>query len=192
MGLLTENGASGKEFAEALQSEIDRFHELLMLYRSLTAEPVAEPEPTRMQDILPHAVRLQEHHSDLRHIPCVVRGPAETEPVLVRQSALLRCILVLLGSVAGNVLRSGRDGSVSIEFGADDGDVYLRMAGAAPNGQLLFSGEGSLLHAVRAALAHAHGSAEGSINRSDEGDRLEYDLRMPSLSKMRSGEEGGD
>jgi hypothetical protein len=91
----------------------------------------------------------------------------------------------LVASVAGNVLRSGREGAVMVEYGMDDGDLCLRLSGAAPNGQLLFSGEGSLLHAIRAALAHAHVIAEGSIIRG-EADQLEYYLRMPALSKARA------
>ena len=189
IGMLEEDGASSSGFATAMSAEVARLHELLLLYRSLTAEPVAAPELTRMQDVMPQIVRLHEHHSDLRHIPCELSGNPETEPILVRQSALLRCIMVLLTSVSGNVLRSKREGSVTIEYGTDDGDVFLRMAGTAPNGQLLFSGEGSLLHAVRAALAHAHATAEGAINRGPEADRIEYHLRIPTLTKARSTEQ---
>jgi hypothetical protein len=59
--------------------------------------------------------------------------------------------------------------------------VYLRLRGEAPSGQLLFSGEGSLLHAVRAALAHAQATADGAILRSETGDQIEYELRLPPL-----------
>jgi hypothetical protein len=185
---LSQGSATTQAVAHRMQGEVGRLNELLILYRSITAEPVAAPEPTRFQDILGQAVRLHQHHVDLRHIPCQISGTDDMEPVLVRPSALLRCMLVLLGSVAGNVLRSGRESTVLLEYGTDDGDVCLRMSGAAPNGQLLFSGEGSLLHAVRAALAHAHAAADGSIIRGGD-DQIEYYLRMPSLSKMRSSPE---
>ena len=52
---------------------------------------------------------------------------------------------------------------------------------AAPRDQLLFSGEGSLLHAVRSALAHASGTVEGVIHRGPEVGRIEYELRLPNL-----------
>ena len=168
-----------------LSGEVARLHELLQLYRMLTSEPVSSAEPARLQDILPLAARLQEHHSDLRHIPCALAGDPDCEPILVRHSALLRCVLVLLASVAGNVLRSGRSEPLQIEFGSLAGETWIRLRGAAPSGQLLFSGEGSLLHAVRAALAHSQASADGTIRRSADGDQIEYELRFPTLSAAR-------
>jgi hypothetical protein len=132
IGMLAEDGANSSGFAAAMSAEVAKLHELLLLYRSLTAEPVAAPELIRMQDVMPHVARLHEHHSDLRHIPYRLSGDPDTEPILVRQSALLRCILVLLGSVAGNVLRSKREDTVIIEYGTADGDVFLRMSGSAP------------------------------------------------------------
>jgi hypothetical protein len=53
---------------------------------------------------------------------------------------------------------------------------------------LIFTGDGSLLHAVRSALAHAHATADGMITRNPGGDEVEYELRMPTLAAMRSAE----
>jgi len=190
VSLFELDGPPDGGFARVLTGEIARLHELLRLYRSLTSEPITAPEPARLQDILPMAIRLQEHHSDLRQIPYTLAGDPDAEPVLVRHSGLLRSVLVLLASVAGNVLRSGREGAaVEVEFGSSAGETWLRLRGAAPSGQLLFSGEGSLLHAVRAALSHAHASADGVIRRSNEGDELEYELRFPTLAMARQAHE---
>ncbi len=184
--LFEMDGPPAGGLANVLSGEVSRLHELLRLYRAITSEPVSSPEPARLQDLLSIAVQIQEHHSDLRGIPCVLTDDGDAEPVLVRHSALLRCLLVLLASVAGNVLRSGREeSSVAIEYGTVAGETWLRMRGSAPSGQLLFSGEGSLLHAVRATLAHAHASVDGVIRRSNEGDELEYELRFPTLAMAR-------
>jgi len=172
--------------ANALAGELEQLRELLHLYRSLQAEPLESSEAIRLQDIVPHIVRLHEHHYDLSSYECAVAGEAGTEPVVVKPSALQRCLLVLLASVAGNVRRSRGPGVVSVEYGATGGEVYIRVWGVAPSGQLLFSGEGSLLHAVRAALAHAQGTAEGVIRRSNLGDEIEYELRLPTLATARS------
>ena len=183
--LQSEDTAGHRATAKALATEIGKLNALLQLYRALNAETLASPEPVRMQDVVPQAVGLHEHHVDLRHIRCQVNGDASAEPVRVRHTALVRCTIVLLASVAGHVLRSGKSDPITLDFGTDGAETWLRMRGVAPSGQLLFSGQGSLLHAVRAALNHAHGSAEGTIHRSPEGDTIEYELRFPTISAAR-------
>ncbi len=192
MILLADEQSMDESFTSGMASEVARLHELMDLYRALTAESLAVPEAVRLQDLLPQAVRLHEHHSDLRHVACQVTGDPDTEPIVVRQSALLRCVLVLLASVAGNVRRSERAEPIVLEYQMRGDDVCLSMRGVCPKGQLLFSGEGSLLHAVRAALAHADGSAEGDIRRDPSGDVVEYELRLPSLSAVRRREEAAN
>jgi hypothetical protein len=175
-----ENAAADRAFVKGLGKEVIKLNDLLQLYRALNAETLESPEPVRLQDLVPQAVSLHEHHVDLHHIPCQVTGHAGTEPVRVRHMALVRCAIVLLASVGGHALRSKRLDPITLEFGTENAETWLRMRGAAPGGQLLFSGQGSLLHAVRAALAHAHASAEGVIHRSHEGDTIEYELRFPA------------
>jgi hypothetical protein len=185
---MQRDGEPGRELAEAMRGEAARLHELLHLYRALTVEPFEPPEPLRLQDLVPLVVRLHEHHGDLRHIPCEVSGNDNAAPVLVRHAALLRCALVLVASAAGNVLRSGRPAAVVLEFGGDERVTWLRLRGPAPPGQLFFSGEGSLVHAVRAALAHAHASVDGELRRESESDQVQYELQFPSLSASREAE----
>lgn len=169
---------------EVVRDDVTLLHHLLALYRSLTTEAIAAPEPTRLQDVVPLVVRLHEHHGDLRVVQCQVRADPDTEPVLVRQAAFTRCVLVLLASVAGNTLRSGAPRLVTMEFGTEGPEVVMRFMGSAPRDQLLFSGEGSLLHAVRAALAHAGGTVEGAVRRTGEHGHLMYEMRLPALSTI--------
>lgn len=185
--LLDSKEHADKTLAEALGAEARRLHDLLQLYRSLTSEALASPEPIRLQDIFPVVLRLHEHHVDLQRIACTVRGDTETEPVLARYSALLRSLLVLVESVAGNTLRAGGSREVSVWFGNVADEVVIRFVGAAPPDQLLFSGEGSLLHAVRASLAHAKGRVDGVIRRRGAVAELEYELRLPRLTQDEPG-----
>jgi membrane carboxypeptidase/penicillin-binding protein PbpC len=184
--LLTAEGKADSALGGALGAEVKRLHDLLQLYRCLTAETFAAPEPIRLQDMFAVVLRLHEHHSDLQRIVCTVRGDVDTEPVLVRYSALLRSLLVLLESVAGSTLRAGAGREVSVWFGNAGDEVMVRFSGAAPPDQLLFSGEGSLLNAVRASLAHAQGRVEGVIKRHGSAADLEYELRLPRLTQTQS------
>jgi hypothetical protein len=183
--ILAPEIAQEENVAGTMQAEVRRLHELLFLYRSLTFDHAATPEAVRLQDVLPVVTAMHEHHVDLRHIQSIVTGDVNTEPVLVRHSALLRCLLVVLESVAGNSHRSGARSAIAVEFGNEGKENFVRMKGPAPKDQLLFSGEGSLLHAVRAALSHARGSIEGRITRSPEKAWIEYELRLPTLSAVR-------
>ena len=175
-----------ESMVRAVSDEVLRLHGLLNLYRMLTSEALKEPEAIRLQDLLPEVVRLHEHHADLRQLPCELAGDMGALPVLVRPSALVRCVLVLLASAAGNTLRAQSKEPVEVRFGGDAEEVFLRIIGAAPRDQLLFTGEGSLVHAVRAALAHAWGAVDGVVQRRESGDRIEYDLRLPTLTAARA------
>jgi hypothetical protein len=106
--------------------------------------------------------------------------------VLVRHGALFRCLLVLLESVAGNTLRAGATSDIHIGFGTEADEVVVRLRGAASRDQLLFSGEGSLLHAVRAALAHARATVDGAIHRHAATGEIEYEVRLPNLTTARA------
>ncbi|HEX7124114.1 MAG TPA: hypothetical protein VF178_17180 [Gemmatimonadaceae bacterium] len=186
-GLLDPGQPVEPDVVETVRGEAVLLRQLVELYHSLTAETVTMPEPTRFQDVLPLVVRLHEHHGDLRSVQCHVRGVPDTSPVLVRQAAFTRCILVLLASAAGNTLRSGAPRLVTLEYGDEGEEVVIRLFGAAPKDQLLFSGEGSLLHAVRAALAHAGASVEGSIRRGPDFGLLTYEVRLPAIPEERRG-----
>lgn len=173
------------ELVRALSAEVMRLHELLELYRLMPAEPFANPEPCRLQDVIPQMLKLHLHHSDLKEIPCELEYDANAQPILVRQSALLRCLLVLLESGAGNALRSGVNEPLRLRYSQRGQHVIIEFEAPAPSGQLLFSGEGSLLHAVRSALGHAHGVVDAAATRADGYDIIRYELCLPTLSEAR-------
>lgn len=170
---------------DALSEEVGRLGRLLRMYRSLSSDGLSVPEAILLQDVLPVAIALHEHHPDLKYLACVVDGDPDTAPILVRQASLLRAMLVLLESVAGNALRAGREREMAVRYGSDGEEAFVRFVGPAPADQLLFSGEGSLLHLVRMELAHASGRADGTIHRDEAGARIEYEIRLPSLAAAR-------
>ena len=173
------------ELVLSLTSEVRELHGLLQLFRLMPAESFAEAEASRLQDVMPQVLQLHCHHADLRVIPFELHEDSEACPILVRQSALLRCLLVVLEAAAGNALRSGTDHPLQISYAQIDMDVVIRIAGPAAPTQLIFSGEGSLIHAVRTALAHAHGSVEGHATPMDGYDRVAYEVRLPTLAEAR-------
>lgn len=182
VGMMRPGQGANPTLAASMGEEVGNLYRMLALYRAMTADAVAQPELARVQELAHLVVLLHEHHPDLRSVRCVVSGDPETDPVLVKQAALLRCMLVLLASAAGNTLRSGESSGIRIEYGLDEGDVYVRIRGTAPRDQLLFSGEGSLLHAARAALVHAHATVDGVIRREGAVGTLEYEIRIPRVA----------
>ncbi|MFN8574021.1 MAG: hypothetical protein U0132_18335 [Gemmatimonadaceae bacterium] len=179
------NGAPDPELMAALAKETAELHSLLRLFRLMPAEPFADPEACRLQDILPNVLQLHRHHADLKEIPFEVQSDDYAHPILVRQSALLRCLLVVLEAAAGNALRSTTTLPLRVAYQQVGNDVVVSIEGPAPPAQLIFSGEGSLLHAVRSALAHAHGTVDALATPLDGFDRLRYEIRLPTLAAAR-------
>ena len=177
--------------ARSLGQEVARLNQLMQLFRLMPAEPFVTTDAVRLQDVVPQVLELHRHHADLREIPVDLQPSADVAPVLVRPSALLRSLLVLLESAAGNALRSGFPPSVSMSFGGDAKEVFVRIEGPAPAGTLLFTGDGSLVHAVRTALAHAHGTADTSMVHAIPSDRLMYEVSLPTLTEARRLEREG-
>jgi hypothetical protein len=162
------------ELVRALSAEVASLHALLRLFRLMPAEPFADPEACRLQDVMPQVVQLHGHHAD-----------AEAYPILVRQSALLRCLMVVIEAAAGSALRSGSDRPVRIAYAQQGTDVVITIDGPAPPAQLIFSGEGSLLHAVRTALTHARGTVDGHATPMGDHDRVRYVVTLPTLAEAR-------
>lgn len=184
--VMASEGETDKVMFEALQDEIVRLIELLKLYRLLPAESSPVAQALRLQDIIPQIVRLHSHHADLRSFTVTLQGDQDTDPVLIRPSALMRSLLVLLESAAGNAARSGRSGTLSLGYGQDGADaVRITLEAAAPVGHMVYTGQGSLVHAVRGAIAHAHGSVEAMIVDASDGPLLRYVLRFPTLAEGR-------
>lgn len=173
------------EMVRALATEVGRLSHLLTLYRLMPAEPFVTTEAVRVQDVLPQVLELHSHHADLRGISVNIDGSPDTPPVLVRPSALLRCLLVVLESAAGNALRSGSQEPLNLSYAQDGHHVVVTFEGVAPAGQLLFSGEGSTVHAVRTALAHARATLEADPLQLGSEHRVRFVLRLPTLAESR-------
>jgi hypothetical protein len=174
-----------QEVIDALAEEVARLGRLLLMYRSLSTDGLASMEATRLQDAIPMALSLHEQHPDLKSLACRVVGEPDSAPTLIRQASLLRALLVLLESVAGNAMRSGREREVQVTYGSMGDEVFVRFDASAPDGQTLFAGPGSLLYTVRRELAHASGSAEGTLRGTGPGRRITYEIRLPTLAAAR-------
>ncbi|MBC7894328.1 MAG: hypothetical protein H7066_02890 [Cytophagaceae bacterium] len=179
------------QLVKALGQEVKRLNHLLTLFRLMPAEPFVTTEPVRIQDVIPQVMELHGHHTDLRGIPIQIISSGDTPPVLVRPSALLRCLLVLLESAAGNALRSGCEANLDLTFGGDAKHVFVRFEAPTPSGQLLFTGDGSLVHAVQSGLAHAHVHASAELIPAEPCMRLRYDITLPTLAEARRMEREG-
>lgn len=179
------------QLVSSLAQEVKRLAHLLQLYRLMPAEPFVTTEPVRLQDVIPHVMELHSHHADLRGIPIEVQAAGDVQPVLVRPSAILRCLLVLLESAAGNALRSGCAATLTLAYGGDAKKVFVRFEAPAPSAQLLFTGDGSLMHAVTSALAHAHAEATAELLPGAPCGRIRYEVRLPTLSEARRIEREG-
>jgi hypothetical protein len=192
VGQLADGSATPATTAvRSLGREIDRLNHLLQLFRAMPAEPFVVTEPMRLQDVVPQVLDLHGHHADLKRIPVALDAQADVSPVLVRPSALLRCLLVLLESAAGNALRSGCAAAIDMSYGGDATRIFVRFEGPAPGGTLLFTGDGSLVHAVRTALAHAHGTADAQMTAGAPCARIRYEVVLPTLAESRRLESEG-
>lgn len=185
VGILDDDQPFDPQVLRALAGEVSRLNHLLQLFRCMPAEPFVGAEPVRLQDIVPQVLELHGHHADLRNIPVVVDADCDTLPLLVRPSALLRCLLVALESGAGNSLRAGKHEGLHLTYHGDAARVRIVVEAPQPVGQALFAGEGSIVHAVRNALAHAFAQVNATVISTAEGERIRYELRLPSLPEAR-------
>jgi hypothetical protein len=193
VGIFQDGEPFEPEIIAALAQEVSRLNHLLQLFRCMPAEPFAGAEPVRLQDIVPQVLELHGHHADLRGIAVEVDADFETHPLLVRPSALLRCLLVVLESGAGNALRSGGEGALRFTYTGDASSVRVTFEAPQPAGQPVFTGQGSLVHAVRSALAHAFAEVGVTVVTGERGERIRYELRLPTLAeaRRREREQGG-
>jgi hypothetical protein len=173
------------ELTDALARDVERVGTLLRLYRLLPAEPSALPEPVRVQDIVPGVLELHTHHADLRGVPCILGEACDPEPVCVRPSALLRSLLVLLESAAGHARRAGSILPIVMSYTGTSTVVTITIEAASPNIDGLFAGSGSLIDAVRSALAHAGGTVFAGRDTRDGMPLVLYRLTLPTLGETR-------
>ncbi|MEO6444416.1 MAG: hypothetical protein ABIZ91_16550 [Gemmatimonadaceae bacterium] len=185
VGIFQDGEPFDPEVVGALASEVSRLGHLLQLFRSMPAEPFAGAEPVRLQDIVPQLLELHGHHADLHNIPVEISADPDVLPLLVRPSALLRCLLVALESGAGNSLRAGKESGTRLSYRGDAQWISIVLEAPQPEGQSLYTDEGSLVHAVRSALAHAHAEVEATVISTDDGEQIRYEFRLPTLSEAR-------
>ena len=173
------------ELVQTLAREVERIGTLLRLYRMLPAEPTALPEPVRVQDIVPYVLELHTYHADLRGVTCVLSKAGDPDPVCVRPSALLRSLLVLLESAAGHTYRAGSELPIVLGYNGTASAVTITIEAPSPNADGLFAGSGSLVDAVRSALAHAGGTVYAGRGARDGLPILNYRLTIPTLGEAR-------
>ncbi len=173
------------ELVQTLSREVERVRTLLRVYRMLSAEPTALPEPVRVQDIIPGVLELHTYHADLRGVTCVLSKVGDPDPVCVRPSALLRSLLVLLESAAGHTYRAGSELPIVLGCSGTPSAVMIAIEAPSPNADGLFAGSGSLVDAVRSALAHAGGTILAGRGARDGLPVLTYRLTLPTLGESR-------
>ena len=175
------------QLLQTLGKEVERVGTLLRLYRMLPAEPTALPEAVRIQDIVPSVLEFHTYHADLRGVTCLLGETTEVHPVCVRPSALLRSLLVLLESAAGHTSRTGSGLPIVLSYTGTATEVVLTIEAPSPNAEGLFAGSGSLIDAVRSALAHAGGTIVAERDARDGMPLIKYCLTLPTLSEFRKG-----
>jgi hypothetical protein len=185
VGIFQDGEPVEPQIVAALAQEVSRLNHLLHLFRCMPAEPFVGAEPVRLQDIVPQVLELHGHHADLRVIAVDVAADMETLPLLVRPSALLRCLLVVLESGAGNALRAGSsgEGGLTLSYSGDATWVTVVFEAPQPEGQPIFTGEGArarrgqrALHAFAQWVPPWWGARPGSASA---------ELRLPTLSRGR-------
>jgi len=139
----------------------------------------------RVQDIIPCVLELHTYHADLRGVSCVLGEASDPEPVCVRPSALLRSLLVLLESAAGHTSRTGSGLPIVLSYSGTPTVVTISIQAPSPNTDGLFAGSGSLIDAVRSALAHAGGAIGAGHDSRDGMPTVSYCLTLPTLSERR-------
>jgi hypothetical protein len=174
------------QLSELLTREVERVSTLLRLYRMMPAEPTALPEAVRVQDIIPCVLELHTYHADLRGVPCLLgEAASDTDPICVRPSALLRSLLVLLESAAGHSFRTGNGLAIVLSYHGTPTVVTITIEAPSPNDSGLFAGSGSLIDAVRSALAHAGGTVFAGHDSRGGLPLIMYRLTLPTLSETR-------
>ena len=173
------------QLLQTLAKEVDRAGTLLRLYRMLPAEPTALPETVRVQDIVPTVLELHTYHADLRGVTCLLGETSDAEPVCVRPSALLRSLLVLLESAAGHTSRTGSGLPIVLTYHGTPTEVMITIEAPSPNAEGLFAGSGSLIDAVRSALAHAGGTIQAARDAREGMPLIKYRLTLPTLTEVR-------
>jgi hypothetical protein len=175
------------QLLQTLAKEVDRVGTLLRLYRTLPAEPTALSETVRVQDIIPSVLELHTYHADLRGVACLLGETSDAEPVCVRPSALLRSLLVLLESAAGHTSRTGSGLPIVLAYHGTSTEVTITIEAPSPNADGLFAGSGSLIDAVRSALAHAGGTILAARDSREGMPLIKYHLTLPTVTEVRKG-----
>jgi len=174
-----------EQLVQTMAREVERISTLMRLYRMLPAEPTALPEPIRVQDIVPSVLELHTYHADLKGVACVLGEASDPEPICVRPSALLRSLLVLLESAAGHAYRTGSGLPIVLAYHGTPSAVTISIEAPAPNAEGLFAGSGSVIDAVRSALAHAGGNVHAARDSREGVPLISYRLVLPTLGEIR-------
>ncbi len=105
----------------AFASDVEKFGDLLNLYRLLPAEPAPRRDAVHLADALARAKALLEHHPDCRNIAFEIAPEAkDADPVtLSGRDGVRAAVALLLGAARG----AGGNGAVIASVRTDDGMV---------------------------------------------------------------------
>lgn len=109
----------------------------------------------------------------------------DPEPICVRPSALLRSLLVLLESAAGHASRTGSGLPIVLAYHGTPTAVTISIEAPSPNAEGLFAGSGSVIEAVRSALAHAGAEIHAARDSREGLPLISYRLVLPTLGETR-------
>jgi hypothetical protein len=76
---------------------------------------------------------------------------------------------------------------IVLAYHGSETEVMITIEAASPNAEGLFAGSGSLIDAVRSALAHAGGTILAARDARDGIPLIKYQLTLPTLGEIRKG-----
>lgn len=121
--LVEGTGTLDERMQAAFASDVEKFSDLLTLYRLLPTEPTPRRDAVRLEDALAKARALLEHHPDCRNITFDVGAAAKGgEPVtLSGRDAIRAAVTLLLAVVRG----AGGSGAITASVTVADGWVHV-------------------------------------------------------------------
>ncbi|MBW3627769.1 MAG: hypothetical protein KY464_00600 [Gemmatimonadetes bacterium] len=126
--------ASGEEgpLEAALRAETDRLQRAVELLRLLPRQWGSDPEPVRVEELIPNAIALLALHSDLPETRFDWDTDGPLPPVLVEPSLLIH-LVCLLGTAAGQEAARTGARAVAIRGSASTEVVTLQVSVGEPN-----------------------------------------------------------
>jgi hypothetical protein len=163
-----------------LQHEIGRLEHVLVLLRLVPQAPHGHAEAVRLQDLVPEAIELAQHHPDVRDAAIEV-APLETIPPLRCHPVALQHALVML-----LVETTGALGRTSLRCVATDAAITIVVGDATIPIDVT---PGRAMHPMALAL-HSRLAADGALVW-DDGRGQTFSIRLPTLAALRARDRAG-